>query len=851
MMDHTPPRRAAAVLRCRHCGATLRVPLGRIPARCEHCQADEPLPEEVRHELERQIEVRLRSDVLARDLEDALEAARKTRWLVLAPLGGAAALGGLSLLYALYLALRWLVTGSIPLHPTGVVVLLAALVLGAVVLLLLLPVGAYAKELDQDRRFRPFKALAPTAGDQPARCRNCGADLPRADRGLVTCSYCHARSLVDWRTFRRRELLLEQELSASWEEGLAVRRGWLAHRYGLRRQWLPIVSLLALTLGLLLLPFGFAVPRVAAALDDWLVRHSDEYSACAAAARNACVEPAGADLEALRRACAHDAPGQLEGRALEAAVERRPLCSPFGIGRLLGRPGTDVPAVLAGLARGMDAAAVAASFPTCPAGACRLDPPPAPRGRLDVTLELAYEAQGLAGAELRFADCDRNHREALVRSATAKWVAAGPPEHLVDAEQGAESWVWPPSVGATIRATTGARPECRLTFRFADTARQPSPLAPSAPPASTLCSEFADRAVACLLQNHPNQAHSADAITNTTRRYRNDCGRMMDLDPTAAAEALEACRRESCADFKSCVTGRWTEAIERAGRNWRRLTNGFPPPAGKNETQAPVSALWARAPDDIRVATAEGRILHWDGGSWHVAFGAGTPFELHDLRGVASDDAWAVGQHGALLHWDGRNWSRVDSGTSSTLRAVWPAARDDVWVAGVRGTLLHGDGDTWKPVASGTTEDLTALWGSAPDDVWAVGLAGTSLHWNGTAWTEVPTTTLSNLNDVWGTGPDDVWVAGDDGTVLRWTSRIWTRVSPGVPDHLISIWASNPNDVWCTRLVLPPLHWDGTNWRTVPLGGHLSFRVVDGLGRGQVWLAGSDGGILEHAVAAP
>lgn len=173
---------AASLLACRYCRAALRVHVGRIPAHCDHCSADDPLPAEVRAELERQIEVRRRSDALAKDLDEALRGAGGSRWLVLVPFWGAAVLGGVTVLYGLYLAVRWFASGSIPLHSSWTVFLLATLVVAAGLLLVLLPVGAYVKQRERQRRLRAFAALAPLAEDQPARCRNCGADLPPADR---------------------------------------------------------------------------------------------------------------------------------------------------------------------------------------------------------------------------------------------------------------------------------------------------------------------------------------------------------------------------------------------------------------------------------------------------------------------------------------------------------------------------------------------------------------------------------------------------------------------------------------------------------------------------------------------
>ena len=92
------------------------------------------------------------------------------------------------------------------------------------------------------------------------------------------------------------------------------------------------------------------------------------------------------------------------------------------------------------------------------------------------------------------------------------------------------------------------------------------------------------------------------------------------------------------------------------------------------------------------------------------------------------DHLWAVGQKGTIAHYDGASWAFAESGTTSTLNAVFGIAPNDIWAVGDDGTALHFDGAAWSSVATGHDGTLRAVWGGASDDVWFGGDAGL-FHW--------------------------------------------------------------------------------------------------------------------------
>jgi photosystem II stability/assembly factor-like uncharacterized protein len=192
-----------------------------------------------------------------------------------------------------------------------------------------------------------------------------------------------------------------------------------------------------------------------------------------------------------------------------------------------------------------------------------------------------------------------------------------------------------------------------------------------------------------------------------------------------------------------------------------------------------------------------------------------------DLLGIAcrgTTDAWVVGERGLLLSTRdaGKSWQVMDSGVTSTLRAVALAAPDTVYVAGDEGMARASfdGGRSWRPLAvpaqnwlsvsTRKTDGGLALLASASGSIYrfeaasgwlgetgkspagalhsvvlgrdgntavAVGEAGTMLVSadGGRSWRVRETGSQAALRDVWLTGDraDRFVAVGEDGLLLE------------------------------------------------------------------------------------
>jgi hypothetical protein len=292
-------------------------------------------------------------------------------------------------------------------------------------------------------------------------------------------------------------------------------------------------------------------------------------------------------------------------------------------------------------------------------------------------------------------------------------------------------------------------------------------------------------------------------------------------------------------------------------------------------------------------------IFHWDGSRLASVSGPsaqGVPYRtaLLGIEALSTNDVWAVGAElGAVtIQWDGSQWSYVTNpklGDFDTrLYSVAGTSQDDVWAVGTsRGLALrmHWDGSGWKEVRSltpYTTAVLYAVTAISSDNVWAVGStqegAGPSStaieQWNGSEWGVVPSPNpcqVSNdLRDISAIGPNDIWVVGgctDDeyrrvplrAVTMHWAGASWKEVP--VPkttqsQYLIGVAARTEDDVWAVGLehswtgsdyAAPGntlvLHWDGSQWSTVPTPSFSKGRFSDVAvaDNGDVWTVGDIG----------
>jgi hypothetical protein len=277
---------------------------------------------------------------------------------------------------------------------------------------------------------------------------------------------------------------------------------------------------------------------------------------------------------------------------------------------------------------------------------------------------------------------------------------------------------------------------------------------------------------------------------------------------------------------------------------------------------------------------------HWDGRRWASSAGAslgGRQAYLTSVAATASGDVWAVGNFASvgprppaplIEHWNGRSWSlqptdalkRLKSALPYTVTSVTALAPDNVWVLGTPGSnstdvYLHWNGTSWQifrgPHLISPSRGTAAMQTIASDrrgHLWAVGGwmrgqseagapgGGTVERWTDHRWAvDRHATWKKPLTMVAPVAPDDVWAitggsfttAGSYGIspvqVLHWNGSTWTvklsrRGASSVPPAgLVAVSADDAYVMGVTTQRPSIDHWDGTRWRSVPLGrpGHL------------------------------
>lgn len=315
--------------------------------------------------------------------------------------------------------------------------------------------------------------------------------------------------------------------------------------------------------------------------------------------------------------------------------------------------------------------------------------------------------------------------------------------------------------------------------------------------------------------------------------------------------------------------------------------------AQTSPTYTGLRDVFMAGPDDGWAVGLGGRILRYNGVSWHhyetLPSGAG----LFGLYMLNSNDGWAVGQApGAvfpptILRWNGAVWSVVTPtgvALGDTLQDVYMLSSTEGWAVGggfigptAHTTMLKWDGSLWTSVPSGapTNSSLNAVHMLSPTEGWAVGFGDSNgtlpliVRWNGAAWSVVtPPAGIAGLNDLYMLSPTDGWAVGfgaSDGqaTIIHWDGTQWRRVPGPVigpfTGNLTAVKMVTATDGWAVgRDLGNPLtprsliaHWDGVTWNvvaTLPVPPTLNLQL-DGLfmtGPLDGWTVGEEGIILHY-----
>jgi len=190
-------------------------------------------------------------------------------------------------------------------------------------------------------------------------------------------------------------------------------------------------------------------------------------------------------------------------------------------------------------------------------------------------------------------------------------------------------------------------------------------------------------------------------------------------------------------------------------------------------------------------------------------------------------------------------WIAMDSGTNSSLKAIWGMSPSDIFAVGDGGTILYYNGSTWVKMDSTTSNSLEGIWGSNSSDVFVVGQYGTILHYDGSIWTEMTSNTTISLHDIWGSSYNDIYAVGDAGTILHYDGN-WSTTTQNLTDKCLwGIGGSSPTSVAAVGLDAT-LYYNGSEWSTLPHGVKQCFFSV--------WVSSSDifiAGYVSHVDKTP
>ncbi|MCW2912211.1 MAG: hypothetical protein JWN52_279 [Actinomycetia bacterium] len=158
----------------------------------------------------------------------------------------------------------------------------------------------------------------------------------------------------------------------------------------------------------------------------------------------------------------------------------------------------------------------------------------------------------------------------------------------------------------------------------------------------------------------------------------------------------------------------------------------------------------------------------------------------------------------------------------------------DVWVFGGRGsadktrwpTARHWNGKSWSKadLPGGRIGAVRAAGASSTSDVWAVtesGADGTVLRWDGARWTVAQHLPGFSVTDMEVFSPQDIRLYGtgertSGGLCWSHTASGWSKTTlPFMPSHTS---ARSARDVWALTFEGTLHHYNGLDWKEVPLG---------------------------------
>jgi hypothetical protein len=210
-------------------------------------------------------------------------------------------------------------------------------------------------------------------------------------------------------------------------------------------------------------------------------------------------------------------------------------------------------------------------------------------------------------------------------------------------------------------------------------------------------------------------------------------------------------------------------------------------------------------------APVEGRVYHYNGTTWTVAFHMAQRF--WSIAALDSAHIWAGGEAGVIKFFNGSTWVDQTVPTGTNIQSISALDQNHVWAVTDGGEIFFFNGTSWTGPATFPGTILQSVFALDVNHVWAVGNSGAILAWNGSTWINQSVGGSHILRSVSGLDTNCVWAVGDAGTVKFFNGTSWTDASVSTSDTFNGVSALDVNHVYVCGSGGRVYLWDGTSWQ--------------------------------------
>ena len=235
--------------------------------------------------------------------------------------------------------------------------------------------------------------------------------------------------------------------------------------------------------------------------------------------------------------------------------------------------------------------------------------------------------------------------------------------------------------------------------------------------------------------------------------------------------------------------------------------------------------------------------------------------------GAVTDPASGISESSLILHYKNCTWTALPTSYPGVgLSSISMGSAADGWAIGSTDGgapfALHYTGGAWKSV---TPPGKSVLGGGvysqvhmlSADEGWITfnhpkdrqgNLTQGLLHLVNGRWS-VAHTPFPGIDNVLPVAPNDAWVLGDTTEsqqvpdLYHYQAGTWTRTPPRAGIWVYTMRMVAPNDIWASGQSDPgagnsigaTLHYDGSQWREVPVGASGRAQDVEAFDQGTSW----------------